>query len=336
MLTALRNVVLFSLALAALLRLVDTVSPAPTTTAATAKLRQFRDEAQAYDTIFVGNSHVYRHLVPRLFDAEMAERGHEVHSYNLAAPGMTFPEMDYVIRQAIEADEGLRRVVIGASVGWHGHEENLQSERSVAWHDARGTWLASTLILHGEGSLVQRNDVVNQHLSVFFSRETRHGRALDWLRAHFGHPPPPFDLSGHERGFLALDEDPDPSLDLRRGQFVRHRAEFRADVKRLRRRGREWIALKPSERDELQDLVHRLRQRGIEVVFFHPPLVDREVPAWQEAVPEVPYFVFNDPQRFGPLYQVPRRFDRNHMNSRGAAAFTRVLADSIATTFSPQ
>jgi len=68
-----------------------------------------------YDTLFVGSSRVFWHIIPREFDAAMAEAGQPTRSFNLGYTSVRPPEDSYVLEKALASRAApLRFVVVEA------------------------------------------------------------------------------------------------------------------------------------------------------------------------------------------------------------------------------
>lgn len=66
------------------------------------RLSEFRKAADSYDVLFFGSSRVFRGIDPKVFDAEMAERGHPLRSYNLGFPAMRPHELNALLRRVLQ------------------------------------------------------------------------------------------------------------------------------------------------------------------------------------------------------------------------------------------
>ena len=82
----------------------------------------------------------------------------------------------------------------------------------------------------------------------------------------------------------------------------------------------------PAVRDELSQLRQDLKSQGIEVVFVVAPSLRAAHGAGVNAPPGSLVFSFDDLARYAALYAEANRPDAEHLNARGAAIFTRLLA----------
>ena len=99
------------LALGLLAFVVTVVALRPLSSAETrplgiAKLEGFLRQPGRYDVVAVGNSRVYRHIVPAVLESELDRRGVAARAYNLGASMMSFDELAYLLREAVRRRKG--------------------------------------------------------------------------------------------------------------------------------------------------------------------------------------------------------------------------------------
>src|SRR5215470_2195631 len=98
-----RNVLLGCIVFAATCLIIHALLPFPNIPGVAPKLRYFAAHKDEFDTLFVGSSHLYRDVVPEIFDETTAARGTPTHSFNLSLGGMRPPESIYFLEQALSA-----------------------------------------------------------------------------------------------------------------------------------------------------------------------------------------------------------------------------------------
>ncbi len=112
--------------------------PIPEIPEVQAKLTYLKDHIDDYDTLFLGTSRIYRHVIPKLFDGLTTEREIPTKSFNAAADGMRPPEDSYVFDQILGyRPKHVRWVFL--ELWWLRlsiDDQKRQTNRLVYWHDA--------------------------------------------------------------------------------------------------------------------------------------------------------------------------------------------------------
>ena len=81
------------------------------------KLHHFEEHKDSFDAVFFGSSMVMRGVMPRVFDAALRDRGHEIRSFSFALGGMTPHEANSVIRQVLAMEPRRLRYVFVELMG---------------------------------------------------------------------------------------------------------------------------------------------------------------------------------------------------------------------------
>lgn len=298
------------------------------------KLEHLAAHGDRYDTIFLGSSHVYRQIVPEVFDAAAAEAGVPTHSFNFGIAGMRGLELEFVLDRILARRlPNLRWVVIEpGDPAERAEAANRENERFVAWHDWTHTWRALDLLLGGERPGYDWSSWAHEHLPALARRELNLGRGSERIR---NRPRPESDAIGPAGdGFVALDWRDSDSIRERRREFLN-------DVDGFRARTLEYAALvgsgvrdlEPFERRFLARLVARVEQAGARAIFLIPPVQNANDEFLLRAADEgvVPVVLhYADPALHPDFYDPELRFDRGHLNLKGAKLFSARLARDFA------
>ena len=333
------------LAMAGLLRMA---LPEPIVSLIDAKRRVFETANPAFDTLFLGTSHLYRGVDPALFDDTMAGAGQPTRAFNHAVPGLRAVELRHLLVRLLRADEprALRWVILDvAPIGWDIEADNLSRDRTVRWHDARA--LAFMLRWHlgyVDIPVEERLERGLPHLLPFLIRQTNLGLGAVAFQQSLGPERDAMErfekrLGPHHDGFRSLDDD----LSQREGEKL----ELLEDRQReLRLAAPEWPkrlkaqTAKLRETSEaidvhgiglLSELQRRVRAHGAEPIFIAPPEWDahrnlRDA-ASRGAIDT--FWAFDDPADVPELFEPSHRFDLGHLNERGVVRFTERLADAL-------
>jgi len=301
--------------------------PAPNIAGLTPKLRFVAAHADQIDTLFIGTSRVYHALNPQIFDETTAAAGAPTHSYNFGVNGMSAPETFYVMDQILASKpRNLRWVFLEfddlqVTIA----PDDLRTRRAVYWHDWNRTRLIFRKVLELDvrerwkqkrKRLVRNFDTQISHLGLCIWNFVNLGRGIDMA----GFTPPEDDLSQNEYepngdGFAPTSTQMDEA---RARRFEKSLAEDIANVS-------------PRAMDSYADQEYRryaeaFRAVGATPIFFVPPSTMSAVPAKFIGAPPAPVFVFNDAGLYPDLFRPEARIDEGHLNSVGAAEFTKLLA----------
>lgn len=101
--------------------------------------RDFKRQADEYTVIFIGTSHIERHIDPRVVDRTLAEHGVVARSYNFGLPKMSMLEGAALIeRLARRRPRNLQLVVVEPTLYLY-DADNWATDRAMAEHNLPGT-----------------------------------------------------------------------------------------------------------------------------------------------------------------------------------------------------
>jgi hypothetical protein len=306
----------------------------------TAKLSDLERRGGEIDAVFIGNSRIYRGLVPQAFDERLAERGLELTSYNLGGPGMGSWETNRTLERLL-ATGGLDLDYVFLQVGSFGarvEEQERDTRRGVDWHTPRHTfWVLRAALRETSFTTGDRLRALREHAGYFLRWLVSYGMALDawrhWTGFDSDEVSEMMQLVARERGFVPLGVY-EPNVG-RRDRFLDRLDKFSERVERGRQRNRRKHRARQFEHDNPEPLaaqIARLEAAGIQPVFLVEPqygagfrfesLVDSGL------LPNL--LNVDDPRRYPHLFRADRHYDKGHLNQRGANEFSAALADQFA------
>jgi len=349
----------FALTAAALRPLV----PWPEDYGLAAKMRWWEEHADEYDLVFLGSSRVYRAFDPAAFEAELAQLGRPLRSFNFGIGGVRPFEMDLILRAVLaRAPERLRWVLFEclALDPRFPPREDPTAGRVVYWHtpgrtrDVLSALASATCEPDDERELARERPLFARMAEAAGWLEPawrldlahRHLQALLWNLTSYGQGPAMLggfldeDLTGARRTTLAAEE-----LARRHGyvpfeenaeEVDRLRAErLRADPSDYLRRVRELEA----GEGELPDVATLVPQafvaraaavRALGAELVHVIVPDRsprpEGRVLERAGAIATLFDLNQPLRWPALFTLESRYDAGHLSRAGALEFSRTLA----------
>ena len=310
--------------------------PIPEIPEVQAKLTYLRDHIDDFDTLFLGTSRIYRHVIPKLFDGLTTERDVPTKSFNAAADGMRPPEDSYVFDQILKYHpKHLRWVFL--ELWWLRlsiDDQKRQTNRLVYWHDTERLGLLFQEALnikkarHWRGTLMALAEPMGiflDHVSLFFENMTNMGRGASWMDWVAYPPWPEVDLSPLGPNLDGFHEIKRPTPSESELAVYRKALAIRTDHPATAEAG------SPASQEALRRLVRKIEALGATPILiippttagrnFHPPPEDGQSPI---------IFDFSDVHRFPALYDERNRLDTDHLNTAGAEIFTRLLAERFA------
>lgn len=331
------GVALFAASFALGVALIGRWVPPPSEPLIEAKLAQLEAHLDEYDTLFFGSSRVFRGIIPRVFDREMAVRGHPTRSYNMGLVALRPHEGNRLLRRVLSLRPPRLRFAFVDLMEWDPRIEpaNRFSRRAIAWHDwtetrsaLRSTWLSDL-------SPAAKLDLLSTHLLHWAALRLRVGRVAAEARAG----PPAGDEAllrsiERTRGFV-----PFFPRDYEAGMTAVNRREFEASldgyreaVAGLARANADRVSLEGWNVAATRAQVARIREAGVVPIHVLPPVGEPTPRPYRIAeaglVPVL--LAFGDPGRYPELFEEESRFDARHLNGRGAKLFSLVLAERFA------
>lgn len=311
--------------------------PGPSEWSVTVKLEHLAEHGGKYDTLFIGSSETFRHVIPEIIDARMAERGFPTKSFNLGGPAMTGFEADHVLREALPLlRPNLRNVLIEPGIWRHKMQgKNRRSVRSKNWHTVRQTFGTLEMAYALDEPLLRRIHFALGHLQILAWRLSNYGDGERLFDGFLGTPPTQStsaEYVAEGRGYQPLEEDSNEVVMARRRTLLEDSKQYEKAIGLLERANRTSTPTRLINERALADQVALIRATGIEPVFFVPPGSFGTPYAFdlhEEGL--IPHLLsFNHPDRYPELYRLDRRYDANHLNREGAEQFSRLLADRWA------
>lgn len=306
------------------------------------KVEYFERHKDEFDVLILGSSAIYRGIDPVLFDAELARRGHDLRSFNLAQPGMRSHHTDMLLRQVFATKPARLRWVLLDQPGWNWvmRERNHFTGKEIAWHSVDQTLSMSRTILLTDAPARERADRVLLHLKHMALKYLQVGQGVDYiagLRRRFEEPLPEPDRLALDRGFLPLDRDVEglgerPREAGRYRQFHQNLGPYYEEIEALRASRSQEGSLEHYNVGAVLRQIELIERFGATPVYVIPPVLEPHLPLYRLAASgEIPRLVaYNDPDADWPLFDPDNRFDRAHVDEQGAKIWTAMLAEDFA------
>jgi hypothetical protein len=343
-------------AFAATCLLLHLLLPFPEVPQVNSKFRFFTRHKDEFDTVFIGSSHIYRHVVPETFDRTSAGAGVPTHSFNFGIPGMHPPESFYILDQILrEHPPKLKWVFIELEEVYplsrqaraaqrpptqparrrNGGNENQSTLRFLYWHNPALTWMAITKAVNADKPrawwksawFALCSGTVREHLAVCFKNLANIGAAQDFEETvnNSSGSASEQDQLAKQRGFEPRSENMPPS------DYSRYRDEIAKDVAEGSPR-----VLDPISEAAYRRYAQKIHDHGANVIFIVAPLLDQsDLRFRNEAAVGGRILAFNKANLYPALYDPQVHADREHLTREGAQAFTRLLAERFTAEVAP-
>jgi len=316
---------------------IDRLLPFPPVPTVKGKLDWFSRHGDEYDTLFIGSSRTFCHIIPQIFDRCMAQAGMPTHSFNLGINGMRSPEDTYLLEKALAGRKApLKLVVVEANaLRIEADANSLGTLRGVYWHDfQRFTHICRGILEEHAGkhgaftpkAILATLGALRYNLDTTVNKSLNVGRGLEWLEARLvkQEPTPLQDIGKYNDGYVMYDT---PVSKISEGEWSLLQAKLQ---KVLQKPTLPDYATRASQY-ELQAKRRLIESFGGQMITFAPPVAAKNVFLPDPSVhPALANLNFADPLLYPELFEKQNRFDSGHINQQGAEIFTRLLAGRIA------
>lgn len=299
---------------------------------------EFVRGSDGYEILIFGSSNLRHGLDPDALDRALAERGHRLHSFNLAAEGMHPLEADAVMRSLLRRRPPRLRYLL---VELLPHDptrligDNRFAEPVLFWHTPRGTRNALRALSGAAIPTRERWSLGWLHLRHAARRWAAVGeapRVLQPARADAGDRT----TIAANRGFTALDRLEDERYETARRVFLRELPRWQRRVARIDeihdRALRGAATPERLDRARVREQIAWARALGVEPIFLVPPVPaptpDVVAAAASGEIPNV--LAFNSPRAHADLYRTENRFDFVHLNAAGSERWSTEVGVSLA------
>jgi hypothetical protein len=306
--------------------------------------------------IFIGPSYVYEGMNPEIFDQEMSVKGVETHSFNLGLDGLSVVEMRSVLEHLLDKKPCcIKYVIMSPCYECLNVALNLDSARSIEFFDWRHSLDFVKYVFDYDVLPVDKLtklELVGNVASSFFRHYTNVG--LIWNALNLADPAPNF-LSfafwekraprGYHVGFThIMDWKQTHEYEDKVGNYPQLRTEFIRDLERNPRAAGMPDFVSEAMFEVLVEQVRFLSDKGIAVMVVIPP----NLWMWTyhaafltrlraQCGDDIAFVDFGDAEKWPELFlPADIRSDSAHMNAKGAAVWSKLLADQFAKAIAMQ
>ncbi len=291
------------------------------------KYNYFATHRDDYEVLFIGSSRIYHQIIPKQFDARVAEReGIKLRSFNCGYDGCWPPESYFLLRKLLALrPRKLRWVVVDLMEIDARIDERSKTLRMAYWHDWTHTMMAWRQLVRPPATLLdaKTSAMAVEHGKYLLKQWTGFGRGAEWMEDRLTSkkkkkpPLEPKEWAGKE-GFNA---------GLTTAMAGRELADFEEKVASLPRQ-LSPKSLSPAFSDAVRKLIVDIRKAGAEPVFLIAPTLN-PYENFARLPDGEPLLAFNDPRRYPRLFDPAMHYDGWHLNEKGAIYFTDLVAEQF-------
>ena len=297
------------------------------------KYEWFKEHSTEYNTLFLGSSHIYRHINPQVFDRQFGKTAN-VRSFNLGYQATYNPEVYVLFEEMLNDPEldlsSLKLLVMDLTpVEWM-RLGNARSVRGKYYTDIPTWWRTVKQVNQSErGSSGGRFDIMSHYTISLFEKEFNVGMYDEYLE-HLTTPRRA--VTGKEKfmgpqqnGFLPLNRD--PAFRFRRQKFLDCQ-QYLVPMSAVNTQyyyectvAQEQSAAPaaPALHAAAQRLIDMAADKGIYLLFVVMPRSPYKESAPLEAIfPEGQVINMTDPREYPEFYDLDYVYDRGHLNQKGA------------------
>jgi hypothetical protein len=304
-----------------------------------ARFEIWRDLRDDYTVLYLGSSILYRGIRPNIIDAALSTPDHPVRSFNLAAPGMFSLETDAVLERVLDVGSARLELIVLEVPSWRVPALFLGtawSERAIAWHTpAQMRIVAEDLLTRRNLNPIERLEGAWLHLGHFARRQSNLGAGRRGVESAMRTRTEQQTLDVlQDAGWRPLERAPLPETIERRERFLESAEKYRAIMDERLGAGPRVAPQSELEGYNFRALraqIERIERSGHRAVYVVPPQPEDSARARRLAADGwLPDLIdLNRPDLHPELFAVRNRFDASHLNARGAARFSALLAEEL-------
>ncbi|MGD1808060.1 hypothetical protein ACP6PL_21865 [Dapis sp. BLCC M126] len=320
------------------------IIPSPEIPVVTSKLENFTKNKDKYNVVFIGSSKIYRHIVPSEFDKAMERRGKEISSYNFGVSSMQSLESYFFLKKILAMKpKNLEYIFIELqNIELSINRENWRTNRVIYWHDWEHTFWVFDLILDYQHSLRVKFGALKSHTIPLMYNLGGVGKVdglIQWINNQGNQDNITFDRLNNRfmqndyiNGYLPLDQEIGVSYQQRRQNFLGNLNTYHEKVNLLNLPSDKVVNPNSTLLRVTKDLIQIVKDSDVTPIFMITPVLQKKENLIALKTKEYvsTLFLFNNPIEYPRLYAPELRFDKKHLNDKGAREFTELLAEKFS------
>ncbi|MCW3082643.1 MAG: hypothetical protein JWP12_9 [Bacteroidetes bacterium] len=301
------------------------------------KYTYYKQHSAQYNAVVFGSSRMFRQVNPDVLDSVLG--AYHFSTYNLGAPATFNPEEYFLYEQLLEEDHAhLKYAFLELQPLNKISELNVDSKRNYYWMNFKYLRFATQYILRSNDSAALKKQQIDAYCQSYVNNKFDFSGVLTLFKKKENSAA----TDATKNGFYSLNDEMNdtPGED----EFSFRLNAFLKDTTVLneRRKGSEQAFSKKliaaeanvCHMNKLKKLIAKSEEAGIHLFFVMPPKLNAAdyaalLPIMQQ-LPEANVIQLADVKTFPQLYLASNSFDIGHLNKKGAAVFSALLANEIA------
>lgn len=293
------------------------------------KVEYIKNDTTTYNAILFGSSRLYRAFNPRIFDSVLATNNFM--SYNLAAPGVTNPEVFYLLDNYIRVSSHKPEYVFLELISFDIIKKKWNDvPKYFYWERIPYYSFCLQYILNSNDPLSLKSKLLWLHTKGLAYKNTR----FPQFSSFFDIKPQKKYFGEDEQGYLPVEDTRgigDEQIEFRRERFnntIKSLEIRRENLTNEYSLEYDSTWLNPYYYTFLVDLIEEYANKGIHIVYIIPPRADtflQEI-ALLHKLPSDHIIDMGNPIKYPEFYSEEYTFDKSHLNKEGAALFSQKFA----------
>lgn len=311
------------------------------------KITWYEDHMDAYNTVMIGGSLLYRHTDPVIFDSLNRAHGIPTSTFNFGVDGNNHPKQMVLVNRLLKKHpDSLKYMFINLSSDSEFERSNKDSRKFITWINLPSVFYSINLAWGSNYPLGEKLDLSWQYVIAWVKNKLNAGMGMYLVKYAKKDPAQARDLSyiGKDlNGFLpyfypeGVDSadlsGTDQILWWTNQWYYRNlkKADSITEVSRT-----EFRNYKPGELhlnknmlNSYLGLIKKAQEKGIEVYVVIPPRLRQSynifLPVYEE-LPAEHKLNLGNPDEYPEFYSHDNSFNFYHMNAKGAALFSVALS----------
>lgn len=293
------------------------------------------------NTLFIGSSRIYKHIMPKVFDSLAKIDGYSTNSFNLGVNSFPAPQSLRMLDLLIEETGSVKYYFVELTPIYDEiNDKIINTPEWNYWYDghhltllARHVWSRPDL---GYQNKIKR---IKEHLQSYLGNFFLIGSAQFYLEENLKDEKWLVEQFDQQKGFVsfesAMKNQAEKSDDLT-GRFEK----FQNDTTVLDIRKKEALKLKKWKKnndlnspyvEELKNLMKKVEDKGGKLFLIIPPRMENYsgYRFFADIYKMDNLIDLSDPESYPEFYQAKNSFDVGHLNLKGARIFTNRLYQLI-------
>ncbi len=311
-----------------------------------------------FNTVFFGSSYTFRQINPAVFDSVVNKKnpGLHVRSFNFGVNWLSSSELLFLLDNMVKTDSfQMKTVFVELQKIKMPDYENFFTTRVKYWYTWEGFWFTIKAAWSSNFPFYVRAAIIISHVVNYISHLFNLGYVTE--AAEFSTMQNNSDsmedyIGKNQNGFVSLAEQQIINKRVDDGKESFRTNRFLKDTSVVTKR--MFISKKTFQHFEdepqllknynhvfsgrLNVLIKRYQVKGIQLIFFLPPRLDRlhyyEVIPLFNAIDEQHRINMADARTYSEFYIAKNSFDVTHMNEDGAAIYSRDFAEQFTRIIS--